>query len=62
MAKEKACLNCKRIYAGERCPNCGQTQFSDSFKGKVCVFNSKESEVAYNMKINSDGEFAIKTK
>lgn len=62
MAKEKACLHCKRIYIGERCPNCGETQATDSFKGKIIVFNSRESEMAYNMKINADGEFAIKTK
>jgi len=45
MAKEKACLNCKKIYIGDKCSNCGETPASDSF-----------------MKINSEGEFAIKTK
>lgn len=62
MAKEKACLNCKRIYIGDKCPNCGETPATDSFKGKIHVFNAKESEMAYNMKINNDGEFTIKTK
>jgi RNA polymerase subunit RPABC4/transcription elongation factor Spt4 len=62
MAKEKSCLNCKRIYVGDRCPNCGETPASDSFKGKIYVFNSKESEMANNMKIYAEGEFAIKTK
>jgi RNA polymerase subunit RPABC4/transcription elongation factor Spt4 len=62
MVKEKACLNCKRIYVGDRCPNCNETPASDSFKGKVYVFNSKESELAHNMKIHSEGEFAIKVK
>ncbi|MFA4960216.1 MAG: transcription elongation factor subunit Spt4 [Candidatus Pacearchaeota archaeon] len=62
MVKEKACLNCKRIYVGDKCPNCGETPASDSFKGKIYVFNSKESEMANNMKIYSEGEFAIKTK
>jgi RNA polymerase subunit RPABC4/transcription elongation factor Spt4 len=62
MVKEKACLNCKKIYIGDKCPNCGGTPASDSFKGKIWVFNSKESELATNMKINSEGEFAIKIK
>ncbi len=62
MAKEKACLNCKKIYIGDKCSNCGETPASDSFKGRIYVFNSKESELALNMKINSEGEFAIKTK
>jgi RNA polymerase subunit RPABC4/transcription elongation factor Spt4 len=62
MAKEKACLNCKRIYIGDKCPNCGETPASDSFKGKIYVFDSKNSEMATNMKIYSEGEFAIKSK
>ena len=62
MVKEKACLNCKKVYVGDKCPNCGETPASDSFKGKIHVFNSEESEMAANMKINSEGEFAIKTK
>ena len=62
MVKEKACLNCKRIYIGDKCPNCGETPASDSFKGKIYVFDSKNSEMAANMKIYSEGEFAIKSK
>jgi RNA polymerase subunit RPABC4/transcription elongation factor Spt4 len=62
MAKEKACLNCKRIYEGDKCPNCGHTQSSDTFKGKIYVFNAEESEMANNMKINAKGLFTIKTK
>jgi RNA polymerase subunit RPABC4/transcription elongation factor Spt4 len=62
MAKEKACLNCKKIYIGDKCPNCSETPASDSFKGRVEVFDEEKSEMAYNMGINSKGEFAIKTK
>ena len=60
--KQKACLNCKAIYEGDKCTNCGETPSSDSFKGRVHIFNSKESELAHNMEINKEGEFAIKTK
>jgi RNA polymerase subunit RPABC4/transcription elongation factor Spt4 len=62
MAKEKACLNCRTVYEGEKCPKCGETPSSDSFKGRVYIFNSEESKIAKNMKINDKGEFAIKTK
>ena len=62
MAKEKACLNCRAIFEGEKCPVCNETTHSDSFKGIVHVFSPKESEVAKNMKINEKGKFAIKTK
>ena len=60
--KEKACLNCKAIYFGDACPKCGETPSSESFKGRVHIFNSESSELAHNMKINKNGEFAVKTK
>jgi len=62
MAKEKSCLNCRAIYVGTKCPNCGETPASDNFKGRVQVFNNEKSEIAYRMKINDKGEFAIKSK
>lgn len=60
--KEKACLNCNKIYIGDRCPNCNETPSSDSFKGRMYVFNSEKSEISNKLKINSNGEFAIKSK
>ncbi len=60
--KEKACLNCRAIYEGESCPNCGESVTTDVVKGRVHIFNSEKSEVAKNMKINGNGEFTIKTK
>ena len=62
MTKDKACLNCKHIYQGEKCPNCGESATTDSFKGRVFIFNPTESEMAKNMKIDAKGEFAIKVK
>lgn len=62
MAKEKACLNCKAIYIGDRCPKCSETPANEGFKGRIHIFNAAESEMAYNMNINKEGEFAIKTK
>ena len=44
--KEKACLNCKAIYMDDKCPKCGETPSSDSFKGRLHVFNAEKSEVA----------------
>ncbi len=61
-AKEKACLNCRALYFGDKCTNCGETPSSETFKGRIHVFDAEKSEMAENMKINSNGEFAIKTK
>tara|TARA_Y100000310_G_C20585088_1_gene764978 strand:- start:816 stop:1007 length:192 start_codon:yes stop_codon:yes gene_type:complete len=60
--KEKSCLNCKAIYVGDKCTNCGETPSSDSFKGRVHIFDAEKSEMAEKMKINNEGEFAIRSK
>lgn len=62
MAKEKACLNCKRIYEGDKCPACENTQSSENFKGRLHVFNPEESEIAKKVGIKKAGEYAIKSK
>jgi len=60
MAKQKACKMCRRIYEGERCPNCDSKESTDSFKGRVVVLNSEKSELAKNLKISKNGEYAVK--
>ena len=61
-AKEKVCLNCRRIYFGDKCTNCGENPASETFKGRIHIFDAEKSEMAENMKINTEGEFAIKSK
>ena len=61
MAKEKACKQCKSIFEGSKCPRCGSTEISDSFKGKVVVLNPEQSEVAKHLNIKDKGNFAVKT-
>ena len=62
MSKEKACLNCKTIYQGEKCPKCGQTPASESFKGRIFVFKADKSIIAHKLKIKEEGEFAIRLR
>ncbi len=60
MAKEKACKNCKLIYEGDVCPSCGRKEISDTFKGKIEIFDSEKSELANKLKVNRKGIYAIK--
>ena len=60
--KDKACRICKTIYYGDKCPKCGSKEFTDSYKGKIFVLNHEKSEIAKKVNLNSDGEFAIKTR
>ncbi len=62
MAKEKACKQCKSVYEGAKCPKCGSTESTDTFKGKIYVLNPGESELAKNLKLNEKGEFAVRLR
>ena len=60
MPKTKACKICKRIYEGDKCPNCGSKESTDSFKGRIVVINPEKSEIAPKIGIKEKGNFAIK--
>ncbi len=57
---EKACKQCKAVYEGKICPQCGSEESSENYKGHVLVLNSENSEIAKNLKLNNKGKFAIK--
>ena len=61
--KQKACKVCRKIYdpSKEKCPDCGAEESTESFKGRIVVFNSEESEIAQKLNIKKKGNFAIKT-
>ena len=58
--KEKACKNCKLIYEGNECPNCGKKDTTYMSKGKVEIINPEKSELAQKLKISKKGIYAIK--
>ena len=60
--KLKVCKKCKIVVEGEKCQRCGGTDFTDSWKGRIIVLNANESELAKEMKIDQNGEYAIKIK
>lgn len=62
MPKQKACKICKKIYDGDKCPNCDSKESTEGFKGKTIIFNPEQSEIAKKLNIKSKGSFAIKTR
>lgn len=62
MTKQKACKMCNRIFEGDKCPNCGSKESTDSFKGKTIILNPEKSEIAKKLNIKEKGTFAIKTR
>ncbi|PIN92898.1 hypothetical protein COU61_01170 [Candidatus Pacearchaeota archaeon CG10_big_fil_rev_8_21_14_0_10_35_13] len=59
---KKACKNCKKIYEGDKCPECASHESVVDFKGKVIIFDPENSEVAKNLKITKKGDYAIKVR
>ena len=57
---QKACKQCRTIYDGNKCSNCGSEEYSDSFKGRVIIINPKQSEISKNLNIKGKGSYAIK--
>lgn len=63
MTKAKACKICNKIYEkGDKCPNCGAKESTDSFKGRIIVANPEKSEIAKKLNIKNKGDFAIRTR
>ena len=62
MAKQKACRACKRIYEGEKCPDCGSQEYTEDFKGRVMIFDPENSEIAGKLKVTKTGLYSIKNK
>ncbi len=60
----KACTNCRFLvdYETVKCPNCGNTSFTDEWTGMIILVNPSKSEVASLLKIKSKegGKFAIR--
>jgi len=62
MVKQKACKLCKKIYEADKCPDCGSSEATESFKGRIVVLNPEKSEVAGKLNIKKKGTFGIKTR
>jgi DNA-directed RNA polymerase subunit E" len=59
---KRACKICKKIYEGDKCPECGSQEHTEDFKGRIMIFDSEISEVAKKINIKKPGLYAIKTK
>ena len=59
---KKVCKKCKIFVTGNNCPNCGGTQLTENWKGRVVVFNAEDSIISKKMGIKNPGAYAIKTR
>ncbi len=59
---EKACKQCNMIYEGDKCPGCGNQEYSEEIKGRLVIFDAENSEIAKNAKIGKKGKYSIKSR
>ena len=62
MTKQHACKSCNRIFEGDKCPNCGSTEHTENFKGRIIVLNPEKSEIAQKLNMKNKGNFAVKVR
>jgi len=58
----KVCKKCRIFVEGPNCPECKGNQFTETWKGRVFVFNPEQSELGKHMKVHKKGVYAIKIK
>ena len=59
---KKVCKKCKVFVEGSACPECGGTQTTDAWKGRVHIINPASSEIAKKLKLSKPGTYAIKSR
>ncbi|MBS3113117.1 DNA-directed RNA polymerase subunit E'' [Candidatus Woesearchaeota archaeon] len=62
MTKKKACKKCKIFVEGDKCPICQNSNFSNSWNGRMYVIDSNKSHISKQMGLTMKGEYAIKIK
>jgi RNA polymerase subunit RPABC4/transcription elongation factor Spt4 len=62
MAKEKAHKVTRELMTDKEINEKGmdKKEFSETWKGKIEIFNPEKSEVAIQLKVNKEGIYAIK--
>jgi len=60
--KAKACKKCRFIFEdGEKCPKCGSSSVTESWKGKIEIVDPENSEIAKQLKLADKGIYTIKS-
>lgn len=58
----KACRQCRALFEGSKCPECGSSEHLDSFKGKVIVLNPEASEISKKLSLTKKGLYAVRLR
>ncbi len=62
MSKKKVCKNCKIFVMEDKCPLCQNSNFSNSWNGRIYIIDPINSSIAKKMGLKAKGEYALKIK
>jgi DNA-directed RNA polymerase subunit E" len=57
---KKACKSCRLFVEGSQCPICKNSNFTETWKGRIAIMDPVKSEIAKKLGITHKGEYAIK--
>lgn len=60
--KRKVCKKCRIFVEKDVCPICKESNFTESWKGRLFILNPEKSEVAQKINIKNVGEYALKIR
>ncbi len=59
---KKVCKKCKAFVKGSECELCKSTSTSESWQGRINITSVEKSQIAKEVGIKHNGEYAIKVR
>ncbi len=59
---KKVCKKCRLFVEGQECPLCHNSNFTETWKGRITILSVEKSEIAKKVGIEVKGEYAIKVR
>ena len=59
---KKVCKKCRIFVEGQECPLCHNSNFTETWKGRITILDAEKSEIAKKVGIDVKGEYAIKVR
>ena len=59
---KKVCKKCRIFVDGQECPLCHNSNFTETWKGRITILDAEKSEIAKKVGIDVKGEYAIKVR
>jgi len=59
---KKVCKKDRLFVEGSECPICHNSNFTETWKGRINIIDAEKSEIAKKVGIEVKGEYAIKVR